>query len=87
MTDSEGSRAKPSSTIALIGKRCPNCDVALTFLENPPVIMPDDLRDLDWDYVKNLALVPKVLAICLKCGFVAVDCLTPAEASGAYRDI
>jgi hypothetical protein len=53
-------------------------------LENPPIIFPDDLRELDWDYIKNLSLVPKVLAICLKCGFVATESLTPVEASGIY---
>ena len=77
-------RAKPSSTLALVGKRCPNCGLELSFLENPPVIVPDDLRELDWDYVKNLSLVSKILAICLKCGFVAVESLTPVEASGTY---
>lgn len=83
--DRAASGTKPSSTLALIGKRCPACDSDLTFLENPPVIVPDDLRDLDWDYVKNLALVPKILAICLKCGFVAVESMTPIEVSGAYK--
>ncbi len=77
-------RSKPSSTLALIGKRCPNCGTGLDFLENPPVIVPDDLGELDWDYVKNLSLVPKVLAICLGCGFVAVECLTPVEARWTY---
>lgn len=77
-------RSKPTSTLALIGKVCPNCGTALEFLENPPVIVPDDLDKLEWDYVKNLSLVPKVLAICVKCGFVAVECLTPAEAQGTY---
>ena len=77
--------SKPSSTLALIGKRCPNCNTDLTFLEDPPVIVPDDLRELDWDYVKNLALIPKILAICLKCGFVAVESMTPVEASGVYK--
>lgn len=79
------SRIKPSSSLALIGKRCPNCDIQLSFLENPAVIFPDDLRELDWDYVKNLSLVTKILAVCLKCGFVALDSLTPVEASGAYK--
>lgn len=77
-------RPKASSTLALIGKRCPNCSLGLTFLENPPVIVPDDLWELDWDYVKNRALVPKILAICLRCGFVAVESMTPVEVSGAY---
>ena len=77
-------RSKPSSTLALIGKVCPNCSTGLDFLENPPVIVPDDLGQLDWDLVKNLSLVPKVLAICIKCGFVAVECLTPVEALGTY---
>jgi len=78
------SRSKLSSTLALIGKVCPNCNSSLSFLENPPVIVPDDLGELEWDYVKNLLLVPKVLAICVKCGFVAVECLTPVEARGTY---
>ncbi len=77
-------RTKLTSTLALIGKSCPNCGTALDFLENPPVILPDDLGQLDWDSVKNLSLVPKVLAICVKCGFVAVECLTPVEALGTY---
>jgi len=77
-------RSKPSSTLALVGKVCPNCGTGLGFLENPPVIVPDDLGQLDWDYIKNLSLVPKVLAICLKCGFAAVECLTPVEAQGTY---
>ena len=83
---SEGKKpkGKPTSTLALIGKVCPNCNSKLDFLQNPPVIVPDDLGQLDWDYIKNLSLVPKVLAICLKCGFVAVDCLTPVEAQGTY---
>jgi hypothetical protein len=55
-------------------------------MERPPVIVPDDLGELEWDYVKNLSLVPKVLAICLKCGFVAVECLTPVEARGLYAE-
>ena len=83
-TDEKTARAKPSSTLALIGKKCPNCGVDLHFLDNPAVIVPDDLRELDWDYIKNLSLVPKILAICLKCGFVAVECLTPVEASEIY---
>lgn len=83
--DVDTSRAKPSSTLALIGKRCPNCGLELSFLENPPVIVPDDLHELDWDYIKNRSLIPKVLAICLKCGFVAVESLTPVEASGTYK--
>jgi len=70
--------------LALIGKNCPNCGLELHMLENPPIIFPDDLRELDWDYIKNLSLVPKVLAICLKCGFVATESLTPVEASGIY---
>jgi len=82
--EEKGSRAKPSSTLALIGKVCPNCGSGLDFLESPPVIVPDDLGKLDWDSVKNLSLVPKVLAICVKCGFVAVECLTPVEALGTY---
>ena len=82
--EGEAPRTNPSSTLALIGKRCPNCGLELSFLENPPVIIPDDLRELDWDYIKNLSLIPKILAICLKCGFVAVDSLTPVEATGAY---
>ena len=77
-------RVRPSSTLALVGKRCPNCGTELRVLENPPVIVPDDLHELEWDYIKNLSLVPKVLAICLKCGFVAVECLTPVEAQGTY---
>ncbi|HXW37703.1 MAG TPA: hypothetical protein VEJ36_07375 [Nitrososphaerales archaeon] len=77
-------KASPSSTLALISKNCPNCGTALSFPEVPPVVFPDDLRELDWDYIKNLSLVPKVLAICLSCGFVAVDCLTPVEATGVY---
>jgi hypothetical protein len=77
-------RSKPSSTLALVGKVCPNCGTALDVMENPPVIVPDGLAQLDWDYVKNLSMVPKVLAICVKCGFVAVECLTPAEALGTY---
>lgn len=80
-------RSKPSSTLALVGKRCPNCNASLTVLEHPPVIVPDDLRELDWDYVKNRALVPKILAICVHCGFVAVESLTPVEASGAYSNL
>lgn len=80
-------KAKPSSTLALIGKRCPNCGKSLTVLENPPVIVPDDIRELDWDYVKNRALIPKILAICLACGFVAVESMTPVEVSGAYAGI
>ncbi len=82
--ETPAARIKPSSTLALIGKRCPNCDLELHFLDNPPVIVPDDLRELDWDYIKNLSLVPKILAICLKCGFVAVDSLTPVEAGEMY---
>jgi hypothetical protein len=82
--DPAAPRTKPSSTLALIGKKCPNCDVELYFLDNPAVIVPDDLRELDWDYIKNLSLVPKILAICLKCGFVAVESLTPVEASEIY---
>jgi len=77
-------RTKPTSTLALIGKVCPNCGTVLDFLENPPVIVPGDLDKLEWDYVKNLSLVPKVLAICVRCGFVAVECLTPVEAQGTY---
>ncbi|HYB03748.1 MAG TPA: hypothetical protein VED17_04755 [Nitrososphaerales archaeon] len=77
-------RSKLTSTLALVGKVCPNCDTKLDILENPPVIVPDDLDALDWDYIKNRLLIPKVLAICLKCGFVAVECLTPAEARGTY---
>lgn len=77
-------RSKPTSTLALIGKTCPNCASGLEFLDNPPVIVPDDLGELEWDYVKNLSLVPKLLAICVKCGFVAVECLTPVEARGTY---
>jgi len=80
-------RAKPSSTLALIGKRCPNCRKELAFLENAPVIVPDDLRELDWDYVKNRALIPKILAICLACGFVAVESMTPVEVSSVYTNI
>jgi hypothetical protein len=82
--EEKGGRSKPSSTLALIGKVCPNCGSKLDFLESPPVIVPDDLGQLDWDSVKNLSLVPKVLAICIKCGFVAVECLTPVEALGTY---
>jgi hypothetical protein len=77
-------RSRPTSTLALIGKVCPNCGFALDFLESPPVLVPDDLDQLEWDYIKNLSLVPKVLAICVRCGFVAVECLTPAEALGAH---
>ena len=80
----DSGRGKPSSTLALVGKKCPNCGLELHVLENPPVIVPDDLGELEWDYVKNLSLVLKVLAICLKCGFVAVECLTPVEARGTY---
>ena len=76
--------SKPTSTLALVGKVCPNCDSKLDILESPPVIVPDDLAELEWDYIKNRLLIPKVLAICLKCGFVAVECLTPREARGAY---
>jgi hypothetical protein len=83
-TDSAAPRTKPSSTLALIGKRCPNCDVELHFLDSPAVIVPDDLGELDWDYIKNLSLVSKILAICLKCGFVAVESLTPVEAGEVY---
>ena len=83
-TEKSVERSKPTSTLALVGKACPNCSAPLDFLENPPVIVPDDLGELDWDYVKNLSLVPKVLAICVKCGFVAVECLTPVEARGTY---
>jgi len=82
--EKQATRTRPSSTLALIGKGCPNCKSQLDFLENPPVIVPDDLERLDWDSVKNLSLVPKLLAICVKCGFVAVDCLTPVEALGTY---
>jgi hypothetical protein len=82
--DSPAARSKPSSTLALIGKRCPNCGIELRVLDNPAVIVPDDLRELDWDYIKNRALVPRILAICLDCGFVAVDSLTPVEASQVY---
>ena len=81
----ESTSSNPSSTLALIKKDCPNCGRALAFPENPPLVFPDDLGELDWDYIKNLSLVPKVLAICLSCGFVAVDCLTPVEATGVYR--
>jgi hypothetical protein len=83
-TDETEGRSKPTSTLALVGKVCPNCGSELDFLENPPVIVPDDLGQLEWDYIKNLSLVPKVLAICVKCGFVAVECLTPMEAQGTY---
>jgi hypothetical protein len=79
-----GKKGRATSTLALIGKSCPNCGTALEFLENPPVIVPDDLGELEWDYVKKLSLVPKILAICTKCGFVAVECLTPVEALGTY---
>lgn len=82
--DESKTKSKPTSTLALIGKVCPNCKSQLDFLENPPVIVPDDLGQLDWDYIKNLSLVPKVLAICVKCGFVAVDCLTPVESVGTF---
>jgi len=82
--EEKSGRSKPSSTLALIGKLCPNCGTGLDFPENPSVIVPDDLGQLDWDLVKNLSLVPKVLAICIKCGFVAVECLTPVEALGTY---
>ncbi|MGP8124397.1 MAG: hypothetical protein ACLQEQ_00795 [Nitrososphaerales archaeon] len=82
--EEDAGRIRPTSTLALIGKACPNCNSDLNFLENPPVIVPDDLGELDWDYVKNLSLVPKVLAICIRCGFVAVECLTPVEAKGTY---
>ena len=75
---------KATSTLALIGKACPNCNSELNFLERPPVIVPDDLPELEWDYVKNRLLVPKILAICVRCGFVAVECLTPAEAQGTH---
>lgn len=85
MSPGKARKGKPTSTLALIGKNCPNCGTALNFLENPPVIVPDDLGELDWDYSKNLLLVPKVLAICLRCGFVAVECLTPAEARSSLR--
>ncbi len=77
-------KGKASSGLALIGKTCPNCQLELSLLENPPVIFPDDLGELDWDYIKNLHLVPKVLGICLRCGFVVTESLTPAEASGLY---
>jgi hypothetical protein len=83
-TQEKEKRSKPTSTLALIGKDCPNCRSELHFLDNPPVIVPDDLGELEWDYVKNLSLVPKLLAICMKCGFVAVECLTPVEARGTY---
>jgi hypothetical protein len=78
---------KPGSSIALIGRRCPNCGLELSFLENPPVIVPDGLRELDWDYIKNLSVIPKILAICLRCGFVATDSLTPVEVSGVYDSL
>ena len=84
MPSGDSGRSRPSSTLALVGKRCPNCGLELHLLENPPVIVPDDLAELEWDYVKNLSLVPKVLAICVSCGFVAVECLTPVEAKGTY---
>ena len=58
-TEEEAGRSKPSSTLALIGKVCPNCGLELNFLENPPVIVPDDLGELEWDYVKNLLLGPQ----------------------------
>lgn len=80
--DKEDGKAK--SALALIGKTCPNCGIELNLLENPPVILPDDLASLDWDYIKNLHLVPKVLGICLRCGFVVTESLTPVEASGIY---
>jgi hypothetical protein len=79
-----GERSEPTSTLALVGKACPNCGSRIEVLDNPPVIVPDDLDRLEWDYVKNLSLVPKVLAICVKCGFVAIECLTPVEARGTY---
>ena len=85
--DAFASGTKPGSSLALIGKKCPNCGLELSLLENPPVLVPDGLRELDWDYVKNLSLIPKIMAICLKCGFVAVDTLTPAEASKVYLDL
>jgi hypothetical protein len=84
LAQGDAGSGRPSSTLALIGKTCPNCGTGLDFLENPPVIVPDDLDMLEWDYVKNLSLVPKVLAICLRCGFVAVECLTPVEAKCTY---
>ena len=66
MREEEGpGRSKPTSTLALVGKLCPNCGTLLTLLESPPVLVPDDLDRLEWDYVKNLSLVPKVLAICV----------------------
>jgi hypothetical protein len=80
------SKSKPTSTLALISKVCPNCSSDLNFLENPSIKVPDDLGELEWDYIKNLSLVPKVLAICVRCGFVAVECLTPAEARGKYLE-
>jgi hypothetical protein len=82
--EQKDARSKPSSALALIGKLCPNCGVAIEFLDNPPMIFPDDLAQLDWDYIKNLHLVPKVLGICLRCGFVVTESLTPVEASGLY---
>lgn len=84
LTTRSETKGKLSSTLGLIGKRCPACGNELSILDNPPVVFPDDLGELDWDYVKNLALVPKVLAVCLRCGFVAVDCLTVAEARKIY---
>ena len=77
-------RSKPTSTLALVGKVCPNCGSALDFLENPPVIVPDDLGELDWDYIKNLSLVPKMLAICLE---VRLRCSRVPDPRGSPRDL
>jgi hypothetical protein len=67
---------------------CRNCGAeGLDFLEKHPLIVPDGLSELEWDYIKSLSPVPKVLAISVRCGFVAVECLTPVEAQGIYVGI
>jgi len=85
-TEGEQKGGGLSSTLGLVGRTCPNCGGQLSVLDNPPVVFPDDLGELEWDYVKNLALVPKILAVCVACGFVAVDCLTPVEARKIYGE-
>jgi hypothetical protein len=67
-----------------MGNCYPNCDLELSSLEDPPAIVPDDLQELDWFCIKNISLVPKILAKYLRCGFLAVESSTPVKATGAH---
>jgi hypothetical protein len=46
--------------------------------------VPYYLGELEGDCIRNLSLVPKMLAIYLKFSFVVLECLIPEEARGTH---